>query len=486
MSRFYHHTLHRHALKKAKKVFKGFTLMELLIAIALIGIFAGVGVSAINIPKNRADALDIVRNKYARQIENAIVQQLIAIGQIPNANQIPNTANDAIDICRYLQCPVVGCWCADTLIPEYIAALPVDHAETKPNATGYKIHMNNGFVKVTPAHLGAERGGTSSAAASSIAGEMAGSGTSEDPYLIASCQHLQDMNDNLSAQYLLSADIDCQGFGFTPLGTFTGTFDGQDHEISNLAIESTSAYVGFFSTIGAGGVARHVHFENASITGEGAVGVLAGSNEGVVDDVSASGNIQGGGSGVGGLIGIQNAPGSTQNASSSVMLVASSAADVGGLIGAAGGTIENSYATGTVEGGAFWTGGLIGRTMAATVRNSYATGNVSGGSDVGGLIGSPVISTISNSYATGIVTGTSNVGGLIGRNNTSSFVNAYWFNQPGDSASNCIGFPSAACTDAPAVANFYDPSYGVYTGATSWDFVTIWLGNNPTGYPTLR
>jgi prepilin-type N-terminal cleavage/methylation domain-containing protein len=174
-------SVHRHAVKKIKEAFKGFTLIELLIAMSMIGILSWVVLYAVSPMKNRADALDVVRKSYAKEMKNAIVQQLIEQGQLPNASQIPQTQAAAINICRYLQCAGGGasCWCGDSLIPNFLAALPVDHAETDPFVTGYKIYMNNGFVAVEPAHLGAEKedGESASSAVSNIFTTIDGSGT---------------------------------------------------------------------------------------------------------------------------------------------------------------------------------------------------------------------------------------------------------------------------------------------------------------------
>ena len=76
---------------------------------------------------------------------------------------------------------------------------------------------------------------------------------------IATADELKAVNDNLSGNYVLTADIDLEGAEWTPLGSFvqmgaegeeaetpdpeyafTGTFDGQGHTISNFTINNTS------------------------------------------------------------------------------------------------------------------------------------------------------------------------------------------------------------------------------------------------------
>lgn len=48
----------------------------------------------------------------------------------------------------------------------------------------------------------------------------------------------------------LGADIDLDGYAWTPLDGWYGTFDGQNHKIYNIVISSTAANVGFFGTLG--------------------------------------------------------------------------------------------------------------------------------------------------------------------------------------------------------------------------------------------
>ena len=103
------------------------------------------------------------------------------------------------------------------------------------------------------------------AATSDFAG---GKGTTKDPYLIATKDHLNNVRKNLRAHYKMIADIDFldtdfieggkfynNGSGWKTIGTaitsFTGTFDGNNHCISNLYINIISddvVYAGLFST----------------------------------------------------------------------------------------------------------------------------------------------------------------------------------------------------------------------------------------------
>jgi hypothetical protein len=227
--------------------------------------------------------------------------------------------------------------------------------------------------------------------------------------------------------------------GFDPVGKydyfeqanteFTGSFDGQNHTISNLSInrlddnhlELNDNYVGLFGRIGAGGEVKNVGVINVNITGNEYVGGLVGFNyKGTVSNSYSTGNVTGESDRVGGLVGRN---GGTVSNSYSTGNVTGESYPVGGLVGNNYGTVSNSYSTGNVTGESYPVGGLVG-TNEGTVSNSYSTGNVTGEKEVGGLVGSNY-GTVSNSYSTGNVTGEKWVGGLIGYNYDGTVSNSY-------------------------------------------------------------
>jgi len=216
---------------------------------------------------------------------------------------------------------------------------------------------------------------------------------------ISTLQELQDINNNLSGDYVLTSDIDASdtsgwndGKGFVPVGddttSFTGTFDGQGHTISDLYINrSQENNAGLFGYAD-GSTIENIGVENVDVSGDDRVGGLVGFNRdsSTVSNSYATGTVSGNDE-VGGLVGY--------NRESSV---------------------SNSYSTGTVSGSNS-VGGLVGlNNVRSTVSNSYATGTVSGSNRVGGLVGYHYTSTtVQNSYATGDVSGSNRVGGLVGR-----------------------------------------------------------------------
>jgi len=229
-------------------------------------------------------------------------------------------------------------------------------------------------------------------------------------------QTLQGMarSGNLSGNFVLGGNInatptvtwnsDAQPTptyaGFTPIGSgstpnscfcFSGIFDGLGHTITNLIINRPSTDgVGLFGFSG-GGISN-VGIVGGSVTGQNYVGGLLGIGPAITNSY-ATDNVKGGGTGVGGLVGIT------------------------------GGTITNSYATGSVIGRSE-VGGLVGGTGDGAITHSYAMGNVSGQDLVGGLTGENA-GEITTSYATGGVTGTGFVGGLVGYNYGGIITNSY-------------------------------------------------------------
>ena len=138
-----------------------------------------------------------------------------------------------------------------------------------------------------------------------------GSGTPEDPWQVATPAQLDAIRNDLTASYILTADIGLADFGaFAPIGAyvqdksedpdgeapileyaFTGTFDGDGHVISNLTIEQPESMgVGMFACIaGEKAFARNVTFRDVNVSGAMLSATLAGyltsSAENAVDNV---------------------------------------------------------------------------------------------------------------------------------------------------------------------------------------------------------
>ena len=125
---------------------------------------------------------------------------------------------------------------------------------------------------------------------------IGGTGTESSPYIISTIEDLIKINTEdyyLSASYILNNDIDmsiCRepdsicyndGKGWLPIGydsrhIFTGTFDGNNHTISNLYINKNTSYIGLFGRA-KDAVFKNINIFNADVQGYSYTGILAGS-----------------------------------------------------------------------------------------------------------------------------------------------------------------------------------------------------------------
>jgi len=276
-----------------------------------------------------------------------------------------------------------------------------------------------------------------------------GTGTSGDPYQIADCTQLAEIDDttaNLSKAFILTQNISCSG-SFTPLinGTtyFSGSFNGNGKTISGLSITCSTINCGLFARVTTNASFQNLTIQSPSVSSStGCVGALFGLGAGVtttnVDVVG--GTISGAestdgaclGSNVGGLGGYL-ASGHISGSDVSAT-ISSSGTQVGGVIGwmfgnsscsSSNSRISNSTNSGSVSGTSD-TGGLVGEFYRSGndgtcgIFDSSNSGPVTGSgtcSNVGGVAGSVTGGTISNVSNTATVTaGTCpSTGGLIGQ-----------------------------------------------------------------------
>lgn len=251
-----------------------------------------------------------------------------------------------------------------------------------------------------------------------------GAGTQEDPYQIATVNHLQNIGDYLDAHFIQVQDIDAtetahwnNGEGFTPIGDdsdqFAGVYNGDGYEITGLIIDqSEESYIALFSTLS--GTIENVNLVDIEIAGHGYVAGLVGSiaSEGEVINSSSDGSVSGNNR-MGGLVAHNFGEIISSYSSANVEGVSR----VGGLVGVNRNEsrVSGSYATGTIDVTLSWGGGLIGSNEGGQVSRSFATGVVNGNNSPGGLIGRSS-GRVEYSYAQVDVTGNENVGGLIGEN----------------------------------------------------------------------
>ena len=290
-----------------------------------------------------------------------------------------------------------------------------------------------------------------------------GAGASaDDPIVICDYTGLKNIASALGKHYVLGKSIDasdswnegadgCTAYdgsavaesnacsGMTPLGTdstpFTGSFDGNDFEISKLYINVSVIYAGLFGKVDSSETTaiKNVHLrsvlvKNNQADGASNTGGLAGRVNGAVNNCSVTGKVVGK-SYAGGLIG---QGGKVVNSYADV--VVGGGTYFGGLI--CEGHIYNSYAKGDVSG-TYYSGGLA--AFSGHIRNSYADVKVSHSSlatsSVLGGLRSGDQTTIHNVYGLGLTIGNHfTTGGVVGSIGSSphsenSITNAFWNTQ---------------------------------------------------------
>ena len=310
-------------------------------------------------------------------------------------------------------------------------------------------------------------------------------GTEQNPYEISTATQLKAINNNLSACYKLTANIDLNGEDFTPLGnaesgTFSGIFDGNGFTISNLNVFS-GKFAGLF-----------------------------GCNEGTIKNVKLSGIYVYGTRYIGGVVGQNTTLGSVFNCSvSSGDIEADDGINeiyAGGIIGYNEGFVEGTFSNNANlkinnESSSAVAGGIIGKNnsvYSVNITDSTNTGNISASGSkntyCGGLVGINTSAVeITNSTNTGNVsysytTSYSYSGGFVGYNdngaititnstNTGNVSYSYSYSRRSRSYSGgFVGYNSGDltitdCTNSGNVLSSYDyPSFsGGFVGYNSGD-----------------
>ncbi len=196
-----------------------------------------------------------------------------------------------------------------------------------------------------------------------------GSGTEDDPFLIATINDLNDIGSNprlIDKHFKLIQDINLENKQFHIISEmyypFDGVFDGNRHKIFNFVLTSHGTNgIGFFGHVGNNGLIKNIGIENVDInagTGE-YVGGLAGLNRGTIINSYTTGNILGRGN-LGGLVGSNS--GNIQDcfSHSNVAGALSKSNPKGGIAGRIEprGLISKCYSTGQISG--YQSGGLVG------------------------------------------------------------------------------------------------------------------------------
>lgn len=243
-----------------------------------------------------------------------------------------------------------------------------------------------------------------------------------------------------TARYRLTADIDMTGYNnsfgtWTPIGdymttgtSFRGTFDGNNHSINNIHIESSTGYAGFF------GYCSGATIKDLTLSGKFTTdtqnysGILSGRIfNGTISNCKTYGSLTTESHFVGGIAG---------SVSYTKISDCSNYADVtgysssGGIIGVCSQStlIYNCANYGSVTSPNYPSvGGVVGSSTDSNIYNSCNYGVIQSSSSVGGIVGllnpSSSNSFIANCSNAGEVLGWKEaIGGIIGKNDTGNTV----------------------------------------------------------------
>lgn len=286
--------------------------------------------------------------------------------------------------------------------------------------------------------------------------EQGGTGTVEDPYLIATTGDFQQMALEPTKNYKMVADIDMSKAAqwWTPVKNFTGSLDGDGHTIYNLGVKTTEDHTGLFGTLDLNGIAKNLIFVNPIVevtnTNQFA-GVLAGETNYTYDGKGKATNVDSifvygakiAGDdqmfiAAGGLVGSANLKTMINNCSFQGEITLPNSENVGGIVGQtrSGSSVNACYANVNATAKTIL-GGIVG--MAGTPHdyckftNCEVRGQLTAENAVGGFVGDNYFNEISNvvSHADIVATKKSAwngyaAGGIIGvmesaRNDNSGF-----------------------------------------------------------------
>ena len=191
---------------------------------------------------------------------------------------------------------------------------------------------------------------------------------------------------------------------WTPIGStsakFTGSFDGENHTISNLYINTTQDYSGLFGYVYSNYTTfKNIKLQNVNINAKYYVGALAGNFRGgtinnvFIDNV----NIKSSSSDIGGIVGTIDW-GTIQKVKVTNASITGSK-EIGGIAGYTSAestlTIDQAVFSGSLYGS--YSGGIIGRKQSTTVK--IYNSRTEGYSQAAGISGYTT-NSIENSYTT--------------------------------------------------------------------------------------
>ena len=234
-----------------------------------------------------------------------------------------------------------------------------------------------------------------------------GEGTIDNPYLISSAGDMAMIARNPAAHYKVVKNFDASDFGlWKGITAFTGSFDGDDHIISNIILNGDAECAGIFATSELATI-KNVILKSPKIElteMNSAAGLLVG--EAVSDTIF---NVH-----------VINAEITGDGSSSSV----------GGIVGKG---MFNTFISGSsvtelsAEADGAVIGGIAGSTLTTSnISACNVNGSIVGGSAVGGVVGSASLGcAVKDCHVDATIEGENTIGGVVGEADRGGIFNCY-------------------------------------------------------------
>ncbi len=316
-----------------------------------------------------------------------------------------------------------------------------------------------------------------------------GQGTAENPYLVKTAEHLDNVRDYLDCHFKQIADIDLSryraGTGWSPIHYFTGIYDGNRHTITNLTIDNYEYdNAGLFGLLKEHFIIKNTILINVRINSKGNyIGGLVGSSSGEISNCLVQGEVNGGRM-VGGLAGKNNGQISASGAEVDVTGESRYAgigrfSKVGGFVGVNYEDISRCFARGAVKASGDYVGGFVGKNGGSLesgyINRCYAVGDVSGKTRVGRFVGyNDMLGGVKNSYAVVNVSGRGWSGGFAGADSTRGYAIIDCYYDKNTTGGGGVG-KGVRTEEMQQQSTF-----------TNWNFSSIWTLKGEKDYPSLQ
>lgn len=295
-------------------------------------------------------------------------------------------------------------------------------------------------------------------------------------YALTTPDDLVNMKYDLAGNFTLENDIDMSGVEWTPIGEFTGTFDGKGHYIKNLSYnDSQKGEVAVFSTTRNAEI-KNLGVMNANLVGNANVaGIVGRAYGGVVENCAV-----------------------VQSYIEGSDHVASIVGDVNINDEAVGAIVRNCVSDSRVSSRSYQAGGITGTIVAGTVENCLFSGTVDCPGNATGMVAlidaDTYPSIIQNNMiaASHIYGEVSRVVATAGRAATLANNHVLYTTYCGSSASNAGKMENeydAAGINGSNVDDSQAKSKSFYENTLGWDFENTWKfieGTEGKMYPVLK